>query len=229
MVEPKDVEPNKEEQILQELRGLKTDVSSFRAEWKLETESNFFHYMVALTIAVWTLGAAFLLSGKYLWEGLALVFLGFVPWYAGILSRYRKHYGRESSKHPEVFRIQPTESGPPDTTNKQILDKVEKLHGDLTTMRAGLRNHYRSDDIRQYLVMLFTSGLAAMGVSAISQKDLVSNPGLFLLGFIALAVGSIGFYMWGLYGIWKSKMYRLFAVMVILGLAFLVYGLSTLL
>ncbi len=124
-----------------------------------------------------------------------------------------------------MFRIQSTEGVPPAVTNKQILDKIEELHADLTDIRTGAKEHYKSDSIRQYLVMLFTSGLAAMGVSALSEKDLVSNPGLFLIGFIALATGSIGFFIWGLYGIWKSKRYFVFAITIILSLALLVYTL----
>jgi len=72
-------------------KWLAREFMDFRAEWRSEAVSNFLHYMVALTITVWALGAAFLLSGKYPFQGLALMFLGFVPMCAGIFLGYRRH------------------------------------------------------------------------------------------------------------------------------------------
>lgn len=125
-----------------------------------------------------------------------------------------------------MFRIQSIEGSPPAVTNKQILDKIEELHAEQTDMRKEVNERYKSDYTKQFLLMLFTSGLAAMGVSTISEKDL-SNPGLFLMGFIALATGSIGFFIWGLYEMWKNKRCYFFATTIILVSAIVVYWLLT--
>ena len=77
-------------QILEELRGLRSELKGFRAEWESETESNLRQYLFVLTIAIWALGVTLLLSDGNALQGMALMFLGFVPMYISVFHKPKK-------------------------------------------------------------------------------------------------------------------------------------------
>jgi len=193
--------------------------------------SGFYAMWVGIVTTSLLLGSSIVLAA-------IAVISGVIAYYYLFLIQHRKakmfleHVEDALNPHSEEHPISPEDSGNQGQNNCQSLNSKagegdEAILENIKEFRSELREHFKADRISQYLFMLFTSGLAVMGFSAISEKNLVNNPGLFFVGFIALATGSFAFFAWGLYEIWKQKMHKLFGVIILLASALFVYALLT--